>query len=66
MTHGKSDLYDIEGSVVRTTEKAILFKPDAQEDPVWLPKSQIEWDQEQDIVTVPGWLLKEKGLENCV
>lgn len=55
---------------VRHTDKAILVRYDASE--VWLPKSQIEdeeefdwdaFDEDDDIdIIIPEWLAEEKGL----
>jgi hypothetical protein len=62
----KSDLVDIAGYKRAETGKAILFTDTGdEEDAVWLPKSQIEMDDNKDgtvTVTLPEWLAKDKGL----
>lgn len=67
MSEFKSDLIDV--AVVRhaETEKAILVSETAhKEDAVWLPKSQIEIENDGHknfvTVTLPEWLAKDKGL----
>ena len=50
---------EIEGEVVRETERAWLIDVDGDE--IWLPKS-ICTDNEDGTFTVPEWLAIEKGL----
>lgn len=57
-------LYDFPAKQVAETDKALLLKVDADMDPVWLPKSQVEFDGET--VTIPEGLVIEKGLDNLV
>lgn len=50
-------------TVERETERAVLINYEGQE--TWLPKSQIEFDAEQDgsaVVVIPGWLADKKRL----
>jgi hypothetical protein len=61
----KSDLVDI--AVVRhaETEKAILISDTGdKKDAVWVPKSQVEIEDDGQTITVtmPEWLAKDKGL----
>jgi len=67
MSDYKSDLIDV--AVIRhaETEKAILVsETEDKKDAVWLPKSQIEVENDGHknfvTVTLPEWLAKEKGL----
>lgn len=54
------ELVDIAGSILRDTDKAFHFNDGSKA--VWLPKSQCEWDQDSETMTMPIWLAKEKGL----
>lgn len=56
------DLIDISGelSPPYETEKAYHFYDGTRE--VWLPKSQVEWDKIDKIMTMPEWLALEKEL----
>lgn len=56
----KSDLVDIAGEVRGETEKAYRFFDGSQT--VWLPKSQCEWDPDEEIMTMPEWLAEDKEL----
>ncbi len=56
----KSDLIDIACKIKAETDKAILIDDGTKE--VWLPKSQIELNREDSIVTMPEWLAMEKEL----
>jgi hypothetical protein len=65
----RNDMIDVEDlTVVRSSGAAILVKdPDGNE--VWLPRSQIEWPEEEVsepgdiiIVAMPEWLAEAKGL----
>lgn len=56
----KSDLVDIACEIKRETEKAYLIFDGDKE--VWLPKSQVEWDQDAKTMAMPEWLATEKGL----
>lgn len=67
MSEHSSDLVDV--AVVRhaETDRAILVSETAhREDAVWLPKSQIEIENDGHknfvTVTLPEWLAKDKGL----
>lgn len=55
-----SALVDISGEVRGETEKAYRFY-DGRE-LCWLPKSQVEWDEDSGTMVCPEWLAKEKGL----
>lgn len=59
---GNSDLVDISGELRHETDKAFLFWDGGNDEPVWLPKSQVEWDETGKIMTMPEWLALEKGL----
>jgi hypothetical protein len=45
--------------VVAETEKAKLYSIGNEE--IWLPKSQIE-DENEELVAIPKWLAEKKGL----
>ncbi len=53
-------LVDVPGQVKLDTQKAWLFYNGSIT--IWLPKSQVEWDERDKIMTMPTWLAKEKGL----
>lgn len=55
-----NQLIDIAGEVKGETEKAYRFY-DGKET-VWLPKSQVEWYEDEGTMTMPEWLALEKGL----
>lgn len=46
--------------IVARTDKAVLLDLGTEE--VWLPLSLIEINQDEEIVTMPVWLCKKKGL----
>ena len=56
------ELCDIAGELVAPfeTEKAWRFYDGNKL--CWLPKSQCEWDPDSNVMVVPEWLAKEKGL----
>lgn len=77
MTTGKSNIVDVSLEPRMVRGKAQAFwqgdykendggKPDAQEEWVWLPLSQIEVTEVTDSplveVSMPEWLAKDKGL----
>jgi len=65
-THGGPKLHDVAFiEVLRETPLAYLlvFAPLKTE---WLPKSQVELHLEDLIITVPYWLVRDKGLDNYV
>lgn len=49
--------------VERETPKAYLMDVGLAEN-VWLPKSQVKYDEANGKVEVPEWLAIEKGMEN--
>jgi hypothetical protein len=51
---------DYEYTVYSTTLAVLLYFPDVGE--VWLPRSQIEMDEERKIVKMPEWLAYENEL----
>ena len=55
------EIIHIPGEVLHETELAYRFT-DGSGDPVWLPKSQCEWDEDEEIMDMPEWLAIEKGL----
>lgn len=58
----KSNVVDVEVKLHHQTERAILVSDDGDKaNAVWLPLSQIEWDEADGIVTMPEWLATEKG-----
>ena len=56
----KSDLVNITGEIRGETEKAYRFFDG--ERTVWLPKSQCEWDADDETMAMPEWLAKDKEL----
>jgi hypothetical protein len=59
-----ADIFDVVVTVKAETEKAILVTVN-DEDEVWLPKSQIEYEKNRDgttTVSAPTWLLRDKEL----
>ena len=63
---GKAKLLDIEVLLVMRTEKAVLVQRDEEDkDPVWLPLSQIEIDDDAlgvAEIVIPEWLAMANGL----
>lgn len=55
----KRELVDIEGEVKGESEKAYRFYDGSKTE--WVPKSQVEWDAQEKIMTMPEWLAIEKG-----
>lgn len=52
-------LVDISGDVKRETDKAFHFYDGARTE--WIPKSQCEWDPDDNTMTMPEWLAIDKG-----
>jgi hypothetical protein len=46
--------------IIRKSDKGVLIKIEG--DKYWLPKSQVEINEDDDTIDIPEWLLKEKGL----
>lgn len=59
MTNSRSNLIDIACTILVETERA--YRIDAGGEPVWVPKSQVEWDESDGTMAMPEWLAKEKG-----
>lgn len=61
----RSDLVDISIVLVHQTEKAVLVDAGLDE-PVWLPRSIIEIEQDSNgktwTITLPEYIAKQKGL----
>lgn len=55
----KRELVDIAGEILFETELAYRF--DAGDRTEWIPKSQCQWDQDEQVMTMPEWIAKEKG-----
>ena len=54
------------GDIVFPTKKAILFMGHFDmKEPIWLPRSQIEYTDlgEEHRVEIAGWLAKKNGIE---
>ena len=51
---------DVKGEVEGETELAYRFNDGTRV--VWLPKSQCEWNEGSDEMTMPEWLAKDKEL----
>lgn len=58
----RDQLIEIEGELIPPfqTEKAYYFYNGGTR--VWLPKSICEWNDAEEIMTLPFWLAEEKGL----
>lgn len=64
------DMIELYCEIVRETDKAIGIKSgtldmdlgDGKSKLVWLPKSQIDWDEDEGVVYIPQWLAEDKGL----
>ena len=57
----RKELVDLDAKLLTETEKAYKFDV-GEDEPVWLPKSQCEWDIDSQQVTMPMWLAMDKGL----
>lgn len=66
MAETKSDLIDLTLRLHQITARAILVSDSGDtDDAVWLPKSQVEFDEIKPgivEVTLPEWLALERGL----
>jgi len=60
MSNGRSDIVDIDCTILRETDKA--YQIDAGGEPVWVPKSLCEWDASDKTMAMPEWVAKERGL----
>ncbi len=52
-------IVSLHADYIRETKQAFLFKIDDEE--VWLPKSQCDWDGHSS-VSIPEWLAIDKDL----
>jgi hypothetical protein len=59
MTSGRSDIIDIAGEKTAETDKAIRWFDGKIE--AWVPKSQVEWSEDDSTLAMPEWLAKDKG-----
>lgn len=58
----RDEMIDIACEVMRETDKAVLVSETGEKDDgVWLPKSQIEINDDGTI-SLPEWLAMDKGL----
>lgn len=55
-----SRLVDIAGQVKHRTRAGVLFYDGSVE--VWLPRSLVEWHEEDGVMVMPEWLAQEKEL----
>lgn len=53
-------LVDIAGQVKHRTPNGVLFFDGVRE--VWLPRSLVEWHEDDGVMVMPEWLATEKGL----
>lgn len=60
MTNGRSNLVDIPGTIEGETTLAYRFNDGDRT--IWLPKSQVEWDEDEKVMVMPEWLAHEKEL----
>jgi hypothetical protein len=65
--------YTVPCELVKETEKALLLKvltvspPDGVEETAcWFPKSQVEFNDVDMVVTVPAWLFNQKNMVSKV
>jgi hypothetical protein len=57
----KEEYHEFRVEEVRhTSAKAVLFKLDALEEPVWVPKSQMEFCKDSMCIHISDWLVKQK------
>ena len=54
-------LVDIKLRLLLETDKAWKVTEGHRHDAVWLPKSQVEYDEASGEFTMPQWLAAEKG-----
>ena len=50
---------EIFGEVYKATPMAYYFHDGNKSD--WVPRSQVEWDESEGLMTMPTWLAIEKG-----
>lgn len=55
-----SRLVDVAGQVKHRTKAGVLFYDGSVE--VWLPRSLVEWHEEDGVMVMPEWLAQEKEL----
>lgn len=55
-------MVELEGDIQDVREKAIRFAHWMKPDGVWLPRSQVKFDEAEGTVTLPEWLAKNEGL----
>lgn len=53
-------LVDVAGQVKHRTQNGVLFYDGIRE--VWLPRSLVEWHEEDGVMVMPEWLATEKEL----
>ena len=61
---GRSKLVDIDCVILRESPSGQAYLIDAgnHENPVWVPKSLVEYDENDGTMAMPEWLAREKGL----
>jgi hypothetical protein len=59
--NSKSDIIDIACIIIGETEKAYRIDHGG-ESPCWVPKSQVEWDDNDNTMAMPEWLAFDKGI----
>jgi hypothetical protein len=57
-----NNLHEIEGTVLRESGRAWLFKPQESSVPCWIPKSQTTWHPFDGIMVIPQWLCEDKEI----
>lgn len=53
-------LVDVAGQVKHRTKNGVLFYDGVRE--VWLPRSLVEWHEDDGVMVMPEWLATEKEL----
>lgn len=57
------ELIEFTGKVEQTTPKAYLFQSDFMKEPVWVPRSQCEWDPDEGVMKIKEWFVDKNSIE---
>lgn len=52
----------LHGNLEHETPAAYFFRQEDKDKAAWIPKSQCEWNPEDEEMQMPEWLAIEKGL----
>lgn len=61
MSNKKHDIITVLGKVRAETAAAYFFHQEDDDKAVWIPKSQCEWDSDNNEMQMPEWLALDKG-----